>query len=117
MRKKEEKQMRSIIRNGILFFEFYGELDNLEVMKIKPVVIKTIDKHQCKTVKFDFKEVLFIDSTGIGFILARYNQIQAYGGELILKNIKPSVRKVLALSGLFSIIKAENNQEIKEVYQ
>lgn len=109
--------MRSIIRNGILFFEFYGELDNLKIMNIKPVVIKTIDKHQCRTVKFDFKEVSFIDSTGIGFILARYNQIQAYGGELILKNIKPSVRKVLALSGLFSIIKTENNQEVKEVCQ
>ena len=58
---------------------------------------------------FDFKDVTFIDSTGIGFILARYNQVNAYKGELILKNVTPFVRKILAISGIFQIMKVEND--------
>lgn len=41
----------------------------------------------------------FIDSTGIGFLLARYNQVQSYQGELILKNISPAIRRLFALVG------------------
>lgn len=108
--------MKSIIRNGTLYFEFSGELDNMQIMKIKNAAIALIDKHRCKTVKFDFGEVSFVDSTGIGFVLARYNQIQAYGGELVLQNVPSAVRKVFALSGIFSIIRQENTKDRKEVF-
>ena len=57
----------------------------------------------------------FIDSTGIGFILARYNQVQEYGGELSLRNISPTIRRLFALSGIFQIMKVENEKERKEV--
>lgn len=107
--------MKSIIKEGILYFEFSDDFDNMQVLSIKQSVIALIEKSQCKTVKFDFKEVTFIDSTGIGFVLARYNQIQAYGGELILKNVNSTVRKVFALSGIFSIIKVENTKEKRGV--
>ena len=40
-----------------------------------------------KTVKLDFEEVSFVDSTGIGFVLARYKQLQKYHGELIICNL------------------------------
>lgn len=108
--------MRSIIKEQTLYFEFSGELDNMEVLHMKQSVIQLIDKNRCQLVKFDFKDVTFIDSTGIGFVLARYNQIQAYGGELILKNVNSTVRKVFALSGIFSIIQVENSNERREVF-
>ena len=78
-------------------------------------VIREIDKWKAPCVKLDFREVTFIDSTGIGFILARYNQVQEYGGELSLRNISPSIRRLFALSGIFQIMKVENEKERKEV--
>lgn len=108
--------MKSIIKEGTLYFEFSDDFDNMQVAKIKPSVVQLIEKNRCPIVKFDFKDVTFIDSTGIGFVLARYNQIQAYGGELILKNVTSAVRKVFALSGIFSIIRVENARERKGVH-
>ena len=102
--------MKSIVKDGVLYFEFSDEFDNMQIYQIKPLVVQLIEKNHCPIVKFDFKEVTFIDSTGIGFVLALYNQIQAYGGELILKNVNSMVRKVFALSGIFSIIKVENRE-------
>lgn len=107
--------MRSIIKDNVLYFEFSGEFDNVQVHRIRSCVSAMIDKHQCSMVKFDFKHVEFVDSTGIGFVLARYNQICAYGGELVLKNVNSAVRKIFALSGIFSIIRVENAQKKKEV--
>ncbi len=107
--------MKSILKDNELIFQFFGELDNLQILNIKPTVVQLIDKHRCRVVKFDFKDVSFIDSTGIGFILARYNQIQDYGGEVVLKNVTGSVRKIFALSGIFQIIKVENSAERKGV--
>ncbi|MBP3399183.1 MAG: STAS domain-containing protein [Erysipelotrichaceae bacterium] len=101
--------MRSIVSKNVHTFEFSGEMDNLRISHLKNVVIQLIDQYKCPVVQFDFKDVTFIDSTGIGFILARYNQINAYKGELILKNVTPFVRKILAISGIFQIMKVEND--------
>lgn len=107
--------MRSIVKRNVHTFEFSGELDNQRISNLKNVVIHLIDQYQCPCVQFDFKDVTFIDSTGIGFVLARYNQIQSYQGELVLKSVTPFVRKILAISGIFQIIRVENEEIRKGV--
>ena len=79
--------MKHQFKDGTLYFYFYGELDNLTVCNLKQICIDLIDQYQPKTVKLDFEEVSFVDSTGIGFVLARYKQLQKYHGELILSLI------------------------------
>ena len=68
--------MKHQFKDGTLYFYFYGELDNLTVCNLKQICIDLIDQYQPKTVKLDFEEVSFVDSTGIGFVLARYKQLQ-----------------------------------------
>ena len=80
--------------DGILYFYFYGDLDNLTVCNLKQICIDLIEKYQPKTVKLDFEEVTFVDSTGIGFVLARYKQLQ----------------KLFKMSGIFQIMKHERNE-------
>ena len=46
-----------------MIFAFCGDLDNLSILKIKADVIREIDRVQAPVVKFDFKDVTFIDST------------------------------------------------------
>ena len=108
--------MKCIHQGKALIFAFSGELDNLSILKIKADVIREIDRVQAPVVKFDFKDVTFIDSTGIGFLLARYNQVQGYRGELILKNISPAIRRLFALSGIFQIMRVEKENDRKEVH-
>ena len=93
MKGKGGCSMKCIQQDDALIFAFCGDL-----------------------VKFDFKDVTFIDSTGIGFLLARYNQVQSYQGELILRNISPAIRRLFALSGIFQIMRVEKENDRKEVH-
>ena len=107
--------MNSIYVKGELTLYFKDDLDNLAIMNLKDSAVKMIDQYKAKTVRFDFRDVTFVDSTGIGFILARYNQISKYGGTLIVRNMSGSVKKLFALSGIFQIIQTENDIEQRGV--
>ena len=96
--------------DGILYFYFYGDLDNLTVCNLKQICIDLIEKYQPKTVKLDFEEVTFVDSTGIGFVLARYKQLQKLYAQLILCNLSRVNQTLFKMSGIFQIMKHERNE-------
>lgn len=101
--------MKHQFKDGTLYFYFYGELDNLTVCNLKQICIDLIDQYQPKTVKLDFEEVSFVDSTGIGFVLARYKQLQKYHGELIICNLSKVNHRIFAMCGIFQLMKEERN--------
>lgn len=101
--------MKHQMRDGILYFYFYGDLDNLTVCNLKQICIDLIEKYQPKTVKLDFEEVTFVDSTGIGFVLARYKQLLKMHGELIVCNLSKQNMTLFRMSGIFQIMKYERN--------
>ena len=89
-----------------------GELDNYHIQQIKELCRYDIDLTRPRMVRLNLKNVTYVDSTGLGFVLARYKQVSSYGGELRLVDVPDEVRKMFTLSGVFSIIKAE--KETKE---
>ena len=99
--------------DGILYFYFYGDLDNLTVCNLKQICIDLIEKYQPKTVKLDFEEVTFVDSTGIGFVLARYKQLQKLHAQLILCNLSRVNQTLFKMSGIFQILKQHNNLQVR----
>ena len=96
--------------DGILYFYFYGDLDNLTVCNLKQICIDLIEKYQPKTVKLDFEEVTFVDRPGIGFVLARYKQLQKLHAQLILCNLSRVNQTLFKMSGIFQIMKHERNE-------
>ena len=96
--------------DGILYFYFYGDLDNLTVCNLKQICIDLIEKYQPKTVKLDFEEVTFVDSTGIGFVLARDKQLQKLHAQLIFCNLSRVNQTLFKMSGIFQIMKHERNE-------
>lgn len=93
-----------------LYFYFYGDFDNLSVSNVKQICIGLIDKYQPACVKLDFENVTFVDSTGIGFVLARYKQLAKYKGELIICNLSRTNMTLFHMSGIFQIMKHERNE-------
>jgi stage II sporulation protein AA (anti-sigma F factor antagonist) len=57
------------------------------------------------------KNLEFMDSTGIGIIIGRYNQLRVKGGKIILCSINRNVEKIVLLSGLPRICIIKNNEE------
>ena len=98
------------IKDGVLYFYFYGEFDNYHVSNIKDEAILVIETTKPKMVIFDFEEVSFVDSTGIGFLLARYKQLQKRNITMKISNLSKMNRKLCAMSGIFQLIQEQRNE-------
>lgn len=98
--------------NRNMTIAFQGEFDNYTITQIKQECIDLIEEKKPKKVCLDFKEVSFIDSTGIGFILGRYKQCSRMNCELTLKNLSRQHRSLLAMSGLFQLINEERDEGV-----
>ena len=85
-------------------FKFYGDLDNMCVYQNKEKICLEINKRKCKTIFFDLNMCDFIDSSGIGLILGRYNQLNQYGTNLIVCGVNSKIKKLIQISGIAKII-------------
>ena len=88
----------------VLILKITEELDHHVVEKIRRKADYEIEKYVPKKVIFDFSNVTFMDSAGIGLILGRYKNISIFGGKLEVINVKESVNKILIMSGINRII-------------
>ena len=57
-----------------------------------------------RTVELDLKGLTFMDSSGIGAILGRYKKLNKRNGTLRVKNLRPSIRRIFEMSGLFAVV-------------
>ena len=64
------------IRKTCLFIRFSGELDQKSVEKMRIRVTELIINYKIEYLIINCKELNFMDSTGIGFIIGRYNQLK-----------------------------------------
>ena len=53
---------------------------------------------------FDFGNVSFMDSSGIGIVIGRYKNMKSIGGEAYITNTRPTVRRIFEMSGLNKIV-------------
>ena len=93
--KKEDKQ---------LIFKLEEDIDECTVQKIRRKLDNEIERYMPKEVIFDFNNVSFMDSAGIGLILGRFRNISTLGGKLEVINVSETVNKILIMSGVNKII-------------
>lgn len=86
-----------------------GELDHHSSEAIRIKIDNKIDELGIMNLIIDFSDVNFMDSSGIGVIIGRYRRIAEFGGKLLIVNLKPQIRKVFELGGLFKIVKEYKN--------
>ncbi len=90
---------------GALYLYLDGEIDECTVAELRRAADELIDFHAAaKKGFFNLAGVRFMDSTGIGFLIGRYKKIARYGGKMCLENPNVSADKVLAVSGVYTLI-------------
>jgi len=87
-----------------LLLKITEEIDHHAVEKIRRKADLEIEKHIPRKVVFDFSNVTFMDSAGIGLILGRYKKAVSLGGSLEVTNATETVNKILIMSGINKII-------------
>lgn len=85
------------------FISLKGEIDQHNCQKLRDHLDNIILKSNKTKIVFDFSDVSFMDSTGIGIILGRYKKFKNTK-EFYIENANPTVDKILKLSGIYSII-------------
>ena len=97
-----------------LIFEIEEDIDECCVQKIRRRIENEIQRYMPKEVIFDFSNVSFMDSAGIGLIIGRYKLINMIGGELKIANVNTQIQKIFEMSGLLRLIPVEQKDK-KEV--
>ena len=91
-------------RNGNLVVKIQGEIDHHTADDIRFEIEKALYKTNTKNIIFDFSQVGFMDSSGIGMIIGRYKELKKIGGQVFAINISSEVNRIFDISGLKKII-------------
>ena len=98
------------VKDGMLKINLKGEIDHHKSLIIKEEVDHHIEKHKIKKVLFNFKDVSFMDSSGVGMIIGRYKILQKLGGKVGVVHLTPRVNKIFEMSGLYNIVNFFGNE-------
>ena len=96
----------------LLILKVTEEIDHHTTEKIRRKMDNEITRYMPRKVLFDFNEVSFMDSAGIGLIIGRYKVAKLFGGDVEIVNARPSVKKVLEMIGITRIIKINNERKV-----
>ena len=92
-------------KDKLLILEITEEIDHHTSEKIRRKADYEITRYMPRKVIFDFSNVQFMDSAGIGMILGRYKMMKMLGGSVEMKNVSPMLKKIFEMSGLTKICK------------
>ena len=111
------KDMKLGTANDTLVVKFIGDVDNLVCEPYKNKLETIINENKYKKVIMDFSNVTFIDSSGLGLILGRYNQLKKYHGTLYMSGISKQIEKIFNIAGIWTIMEKyeDINQALKKV--
>ena len=87
------------------------ELDHHITNEVRDGIDYVLNSRPIKNIIFDFKNIRFMDSSGIGVIIGRYKKIANDGGKVSVINVNARVKKIFDLSGMNKIISIYDTHE------
>lgn len=101
---RKDKMNVTIETSGELVIAYLvGEIDHHSASEIRSKLDNTISLRRPKHLIIDFKNVSFMDSSGIGLVMGRYRLLQSYKSTLELRNVSPQTKKLFELAGIGNI--------------
>jgi len=95
------------LENPCLTAVLDGEIDHHCARSLREEIDQAILDYEPHQLRLDFEKVTFMDSSGIGLIMGRHRTMQEIGGEVIVQNPPPHIRRVLRISGIERIAKIQ----------
>ncbi len=85
--------------------ELSGELDEYSAEYVRISLDDLLSKsNNIKKLVLDFSKVSFMDSTGIGVLLGRYNKFARNDIVICIKNPTSYVNRIFEMTGIYQII-------------
>lgn len=105
------------MKDDVLIVNIVGDLDHHQATQAREEIDKTIETFKSKNLIMDFSRVEFMDSSGIGVVMGRYNKVKEKGGEILIIGCSKYVKLILEMAGIFTIINCFDNldEALKEL--
>ena len=84
-----------------------GELDHHTAKEMREAIDNAVELNMPTHLILDFKDVNFMDSSGIGLVMGRYRNLVKTGAELHITQAPPQIYKMLKLAGIERLAKLE----------
>ena len=99
---------------GVLRAFLGGEIDHHTAKELREGIDSAASAQKPGKLVRDFREVTFMDSSGIGLVMGRYRLMREMGGELRVTGVPSHIKKVMRLSGLDKLAVLEPDNKPKE---
>ena len=99
------------ILNGRLTYKMPEEIDHHMAKETMKLIGEKIDDYLPMSCILDYKNVSFMDSSGIAVILFTLRKMRELEGELRLQNLPQNVEKVIRAAGIQRLIKITERTE------
>lgn len=98
-------------KNRNLVVNILGEIDHHTAEEIRTKTEKEFSRTNSKNIIFNFKNVNFMDSSGIGMVIGRYKFINSLGGKVAVIEVNSDIDRIFLISGLYKIIESYKSIE------
>lgn len=105
-------QIQYNMQERTLTAKLIGELDHHSAAQARRELEDIIRQQHVKNLIFDFSELTFMDSSGIGVIIGRYKLIKGMGGAVAVAGANKHIDRILALSGIKKLINVYKNTDL-----
>lgn len=96
--------VRSVIKNDVLYILFKGELDEYSAGFVRDYMENAFVSFDFEDVVLDFSGLDFMDSTGIGVLIGRYKYLRNKNKRIFISNANSTVDKIINMSGIYEIM-------------
>ncbi len=101
---------RTRAKMGVEVLRFQGDLNAMEMIKIKSRLTRLMNKNH-KKLLLDLKEARHVELAGLGILVDRLMKIRAQKGDIKLCNIRPEVEKTFRMIGVSDLMESFHSEE------
>ena len=98
-------EVRLLGEKRAILVKVTGELDHHSAAVIKEEADNKMRSSNAVNIIFDFTDMTFMDSSGIGVIMGRYKKARTLGGRVIAYGDSPQNLRIMEMSGIDKIIR------------
>lgn len=97
-------------KNNVWVCRMNGEIDINTAPQIKKAFDKMLSEKREK-ILINFKEVSYVDSSGLATLVEMLKNIRSYGGKLKLSSLSPKIRSLFEITKLEKLFDISNDEE------
>ena len=89
-----------------------GDIDHHSARTVRTRIDDALVNRRPNRLILDLSQVSFMDSSGLGLILGRFNKAAEIGSDFLLLNPNPAVTRILDIAGIGRLIKIERRKPV-----